>query len=416
MSPPRALIVGFSIAGSSTAYWLWRAGFHCTIIERFSSLRPGGQAVDIRTCGVSVMRKMPGLEALVRQHSTQEDGKCFVRDDGRPYGVIRSTGNADRQGIMSEFEIFRGELSRLLVGMTKDLPGVEYIFSETISLIDNRADGVEVSFANGTPEAKYDFVVACDGATSRTRAMAFDCDVRDNVHPTGTWAAYFSIPTDLLNGSKIGHGLSAPGGRFVSVGHDPTGGERVMFMCVNQSAKKLEEFQRASSQGESVLKTSVAHTLRNIGWLTPRLLSEMETSKDFYASEVVQVKPPSLYRNRVVLVGDAGYAAGPTGGGTSLALTGAYILAGELSKHGGDIETGLRAYEEQMKPLITDLQKIPRLVGTIMAPQTVWGIWIRNHIFAAVAWTGIADFLGKYLAPAFADQKGFPVPEYEWDR
>lgn len=189
-----------------------------------------------------------------------------------------------------------------------------------------------------------------------------------------------------------------------------------MFMCVNQSAKKLEEFQRASSQGESVLKTSVAHTLRNIGWLTPRLLSEMETSKDFYASEVVQVKPPSLYRNRVVLVGDAGYAAGPTGGGTSLALTGAYILAGELSKHGGDIETGLRAYEEQMKPLITDLQKIPRLVGTIMAPQTVWGIWIRNHIFAAVAWTGIADFLGKYLAPAFADQKGFPVPEYEWDR
>jgi flavin-dependent dehydrogenase len=49
-------------------------------------------------------------------------------------------------------------------------------------------------------------------------------------------------------------------------------------------------------------------------------------SEDFYAGEIVQAKIPRLYDGRVVLVGDAGYAAGPTGSGTSLALAGAYIL------------------------------------------------------------------------------------------
>jgi len=45
-------------------------------------------------------------------------------------------------------------------------------------------------------------------------------------------------------------------------------------------------------------------------------------AKDFYASEIVQVKVPSLFRYGFVLVGDAGYAASLTGGGTSLALAG----------------------------------------------------------------------------------------------
>lgn len=362
------------------------------------------------------MRKMPGMEALVRKHSTQEEGVCFVRDDGRPYGIIRATGNADQQGIVSEFEIFRGDLSRVLVGLTEGRDGIQYVFGEQIASLQYSEEGVEVLFTNGRPPAKYDLVVACDGATSRTRAMGLDCSFRDHVHSTGTWAAYFSIESDLLGGSKIGHGHSAPGGRFVSIGHDPAGGNRIMFMCVNQLAHKLDEFRKASGQGEGPLKAFVAGQFCDVGWETGRVLQEMKTSKDFYASEVVQVKTPSLFRNRVVLVGDAGYAAGPTGGGTSLALTGGYMLAGELCKYRGDIAAGLKGYEEQMAPLIKELQKIPPFVGTIMAPQTSWGIWVRNHIFAFVAWTGIAEFLGKYLGAAFADNTAFPLPEYQWVR
>ncbi|OAL07067.1 FAD/NAD(P)-binding domain-containing protein [Phaeosphaeriaceae sp. SRC1lsM3a] len=414
MSRRRALIVGCSIAGPSTAYWLHRAGFTVTVIERFPSLRRGGQAVDIRTCGVSAMRKIHGMEALVREHSTQEEGVAFVRDDGTPFGVIRATGNAERQSLVSEFEIFRGSLSEVLVGLTEKQEGVEYVFGEQIASLQDSEDGVEVEFANGTATATYDLVVACDGATSRTRAMEFECGVREHILPTGVWAAYFSIVPDLLHGSKISHGQSAPGGRFMSIGHDPVGGNRVMFMCVNQPHQNLQAFRDASSQGEDALKAFVTEKFRDVGWETSRVLQEMETSRDFYASEVVQVKTPALHKNRVVLVGDAGYAAGPTGGGTSLALAGGYILAGELCKHGGDVAAGLKGYEAQMAPLIKELQKIPPFVGTIMAPQTKWGIWVRNLIFAFVAWTGIAEFLSKYLGAAFADNTAFPIPEYQW--
>lgn len=78
MSNLKVLVVGASIVGPSTAYWLSRAGFNVTIIERFPSLRLGGQAVDIRTFGVSVMRKIPGLEAI-RAASTQEAAVSLVR-------------------------------------------------------------------------------------------------------------------------------------------------------------------------------------------------------------------------------------------------------------------------------------------------------------------------------------------------
>lgn len=109
MSRLNVLVVGASIAGPTAAYWFARAGASVTVIERFPSLRTSGQAVDIRTVGVEVMRKMPGMEAAVRAKTTTLEGMSFVRDDGRPYGVIKATGDPEQQSIVSEFEIFRGE-------------------------------------------------------------------------------------------------------------------------------------------------------------------------------------------------------------------------------------------------------------------------------------------------------------------
>ena len=54
----------------------------------------------------------------------------------------------------------------------------------------------------------------------------------------------------------------------------------------------------------------------------------------------------SWSRGRVTLVGDAGYCPGPAvGGSTSLAVFGAYVLAGELARAGGDHVRAFAAYE-----------------------------------------------------------------------
>jgi 2-polyprenyl-6-methoxyphenol hydroxylase-like FAD-dependent oxidoreductase len=416
MSSLRVLVVGSSIAGPSTAYWLSKLGYQITLLERAPSLRTGGQAVDIRTSGVTVMRKIPGLEASVRAASTGETGVSLVSSSGRSYGVIRATGDAQRQSLISEFEVFRGDLAKCLVALTAKEGNVEKVYGEQIAAMKQNSgdESVDVEFANGLPPATYDLIVACDGATSRTRAMALECGVRDHVHPTNSWAAYYSVAEDLLDGSTIGHGHSAPGGRSISLGTDPAGGCRVMFMCVNQSSAAMQSFRTAQAQGDDALKSHVSQLFADVGWLTATVLKLLPTSQDFYASEIVQVKAPALHKGSVVFVGDAGYATGPTGGGTSLAMTGGYMLAGELGKHPHDLAAGLRGYEERMKPLIAEMQKIPPLVGTIMAPQTRWGLWIRNRIFAIVAWSGVAEFAQRYLGAAFASSEEFSVPEYEW--
>ncbi|GAB7336977.1 hypothetical protein MBLNU457_g2398t2 [Dothideomycetes sp. NU457] len=257
MPPLNVLVVGASIAGPATAYWLSRIGARVTVIERFSQLRTGGQAVDIRTVGVSVMRQTAGMEALVRARSTREEGVSFVREDGRPYGVIRATGNPDQQSLISEYEIYRGHLSKILVDLTQNNKQVTYIFNEQVaSMRQNLSENgpVTVKFTNGTATSDYDLVVACDGATSRIRAMGLSCGVRDHVVPTNSWAAYFSSKEDYLHGSLIGQAHSAPGGRFISIGSDTAGFSRILLMAVNQQDKAIKSYRHALDRGDSAIR------------------------------------------------------------------------------------------------------------------------------------------------------------------
>src|SRR6201995_4297867 len=106
MSQLRVLIVGASIAGPMAAYWMAKAGAKVTVIERFPELRTKGKGIDIRTTGVTVMRKIPGMEAAVRAKTTQLQGISFVNDAGQSYGTIRATGNPDQQSLGPEYEIF----------------------------------------------------------------------------------------------------------------------------------------------------------------------------------------------------------------------------------------------------------------------------------------------------------------------
>jgi len=173
-------------------------------------------------------------------------------------------------------------------------------------------------------------------------------------------------------------------------------------------------FRTAIKEGDDSLKQYITKCYSGMGWKTNDILNGMMASDDVYASEIVQVKPPSLSRGRFVMVGDAGYAPGFTGGGTSLALAGAYTLAGEVFKNKGNLAAGLEGYEQVMRPIINDLSKVPPLVTTIMAPQTAWGIWLRNHIFALIAWSRILEFGQKFFAGAFAQTNKEALPNYEW--
>lgn len=204
MSRPHALVVGASIAGPMTAYWLSRAGFKVTIIERFPTFRSGGQNIDIRTSGVTIMGKIPGMEASVRAKTTTQDTIHFVNSKGKSYATMKQSGDPKKQTLLSEYEIFRDDLSKILFDLTEENPNVEYVFGEQVSAIhqDFEKGRATVEFQEGKlPTGEYDLVVACDGATSRTRAMGLDRNVKEHVHPLNMWAAYASVEKDYLNGT-----------------------------------------------------------------------------------------------------------------------------------------------------------------------------------------------------------------------
>src|SRR5262249_12124257 len=72
------------------------------------------------------------------------------------------------------------------------------------------------------------------------------------------------------------------------------------------------------------------------GWGVPRLLDMMPTATDWYFDTAAQIDMPRWSDGRVVLVGDAAYCASPMSGqGTSIALIGAHVLAGELAAAAG---------------------------------------------------------------------------------
>ncbi|WWC96442.1 hypothetical protein V866_003310 [Kwoniella sp. B9012] len=447
LSNLKVLVCGASIAGPTTAYWLARAGASVTVIERFPQLRTAGHNVDIRHLGLKVMHQMKGMEEQVLKKKLDLRGISLVNPtNGGTFGVLggnndnkeKKNNNNDGQSLLSEYEIYRGDLSEIIVDLSINLPNpkipINYVFGEEISSITPTSTGhngdcdgqVEVGFTNGQlPTETYDLVVDCGGSMSRTRGIGMGSNLspKDHLNPVNSWTANFSIPKgpDDNTNTNIALAHSAPGGRVIFL--DNTQKERTKVVATKQttSSKELEDFRQSLKAGESQLKRYVHDIFEGSGWRTEEILRGMMNSRsnDFYAGEWVQVKLPRLYSSKgnFVLVGDAGYAPGPTGAGTSLALTGGYILAGELmsaQKEGKGTRAGLEAYNDRMRPIIDDLQKLPPFIKTAMAPQTAWGIWIRNRMFSFIVRSRVLEVMGKYVAPAFESGEKYKLPQYEW--
>lgn len=352
----------------------------------------------------------------------------IVDSQERPYITIKGTGDAEQQSLVSEYEIFRDDLARTLYDLTKENDRIRYVFGEQVSSIGQENGRVRITFANGKlSSSSFDLVVAADGATSRTRALGLGCNTRDHIEPLNAWAGYCTVPRDLLSGSKMARFSTSTPGRatIIAPDHDP-GQNRVVLMSSHPRSARtsdiLQPFQSAVKAGDEPLKQFLAKTFKG----HPRaeeILAAVKASTNLYASEAVQVKVPALHNGRFALVGDAGYAAGPIGTGTSLAITGAYLLAGEISKQPDDLEAALRSYEQRMRPIIDDMQQIPPGFPGIMTPQAPWALSLRNtilQVIGAVMTAGelmpvakLFSWIPALFSSSFGTDK-YSLPEYEW--
>ena len=146
-------------------------------------------------------------------------------------------------------------------------------------------------------------------------------------------------------------------------------------------------------------------------WVTPEVLQGMRESDDFYCSLFAQVRSPKLQDGRVVLLGDAGYAT--PGMGTSLAIIGGYVLAGELLSHPGDIKTAVTQYEQLLSKFARSSQH-DDIAMQLLNPQSSWGIGIRDAILWFVTSIKLPE-LGVLVASKLGfTERPFALPEYRW--
>jgi 2-polyprenyl-6-methoxyphenol hydroxylase-like FAD-dependent oxidoreductase len=349
----KVLISGASIAGPALAYWLHRYGCDVTVVERTPTLRAGGQAVDFKGATHRTVLERMGILDEVRRRQTGGRDQTVVDADGRPLAVIPGefTGG--------DIEIRRGDLAELLYERTVD--DVAYRFGDSITSLTETADGVQVTFQTAAPRT-YDIVVGADGIHSNVRRLAFGPEpdfVRFGGH-------YYAIADLGVDGDAV---MYNEPGRMAAVG-----GPKAPAFFVFKSGELSYDRDDIGQQKELLLAA-----YRGGGWRLPELLDRVPGAGEFYLDSISRVEIDRYAMGRIVLLGDSAYGNTLGGFGTGLAIVGAYVLAGELLRAGGDHRTAFAQYQEKMRGYARVAKK--GNAGPFLAPATPLRMRMRNWTF-----------------------------------
>ena len=394
---PHALISGAGIGGPALAHQLTARGWRATVIERYPQRRDEGQNVDIRGAAREVVRRM-GIDEDVRAANTGEVGTRFVRADGSAAASFPVGAPGTSDGPTAELEILRGELSRILIEHSAE--HTEYRFGTQISEVTDHGDRVAVALEDGS-SVEADLLVIAEGLHSRSRRFVTDTDVA----ALGMYFAYATIPRSVED-DNWWNWQHATHSRSVHLRPDNLGTTRAVLTFISD-VRGFEDLDRAGQM------TILRSTFADVGGAAPRVLAALEDGAPMYFSVAGQVRTPRWSRGRVALLGDAAFCNATFGGaGTSLALLGAYILAGELAAT-DDIRSALSGYERRMAPFADAAPEVRAGTLRFANPRS------RNGIRALHAAAGLAaspfgkavgTVTGRALVNIGADR--LPLPDY----
>jgi len=360
------LISGAGIAGLTAAYWLRRYGFAPTIVERAPSLLTGGYKIDVRGTALQVLRRM-GIHDAVVAASTDMQGALLVDRDGN---VIKEmSGDEFGHRVSEDLEIVRGTLCRILMDHIAD---AEFIFGDSIRVISQSSDSVQVEFTRNGPR-KFDLVIGADGLHSNVRRIVFGDESRF-LRELGLYLCVYTVP-NYLNLDRMEMQYTELG-RVAAIWSSR--GDANAKACFGFVAPARVDL-RDRAQQQHVL----TDVYRGIGGEIPRLLEMMPGASDFYFDAAAQISMAHWSQGRVVLVGDAGYCASPMSGqGTSLALIGAYVLAGELAAASGAYQTAFQQYENEIRPFVALNQALGLKSANLMRSKEKKNVmtWLLEQI------------------------------------
>lgn len=394
----RILVSGASIAGPTVAYWLNRFGCDVTVVERAAAVRGGGYPIDVRGPAIDVAERM-GILPMLRDAHIQSRKITFLHPDGSIAGAIRPEELTGGDG-QRDIELPRGDLTDCLYCLTKD-GSIRYRFNDSIASLGDDGGGVGVTFESGAT-GYYDVVIGADGIHSRTRRLAFGPEQAFS-HYLGYCYNGYAIPNFLgLTHESLAYATPGRYAILSAVKHSPT---LHAFLIFAAETPPFGDHQDAAQQ-----RRLITEKFAGVGWEVPKLVDAVQHADDLYYDVVSQIKLDCWSKGRVVLVGDSAFAPSfLSGQGSSLAMIGAYILAGELatSRHPFD---AFANYERLMRPYALANQDLAGDGGTFLLPLTQADIAARNRALASLGSDHAEAMLGQTSRMV---HRALALPDYE---
>ncbi len=365
------LISGIGIGGPTLAYWLWRYGFSPTLVECAPALRTGGYVIDFWGLGYDIAERM-GLLPEINRVGYHVRELRIVDDHGRRVAGFGTRAFDELTG--GRFvTIARSDLSRLIFSQIEG--SAEILFGDTITELHEEADGMRVAFEHAH-ERRFDLVIGADGLHSNLRRLVFGPQDRFEKR-LGYTVAAFEVPGYRPRDEGVYVVYGHPGqhiGRFAL--HD----DRTLFLFIF-----ADDLDRPSDPRDiTAQRAIVRERFPGKAWECEKILAALDQSSDLYFDRVSQIRMENWSQGRVALIGDAAFCVSLMAGqGSALAMTSAYVLAGELARAGGRHDEAFHRYETRLRPFLATKQKGAERFAKAFVPRTRWGVFVRNQVLKA---------------------------------
>lgn len=375
------LISGAGIAGPTLAYWLGVYGVKSTLVEQAPQLRTGGYAIDFWGLGFDIAERMGILPQLEHDGYKIKELR-IVNARGQRIGGF----NVDifRKAARGRYiTIPRSDLAK---NIFRKVDGCcETIFGDSITGIQQGANGVDVTFER-TPSRRFGLVIGADGLHSNVRKLTFGEEDRFEKF-LGYSVAAFEVSGYRPREEDIYINYSTPGKQ---VGRLSLRNDRTLFLFVfaDERGNRIDVDDIESQR--KVLRVQFGH----LGWECPQIVAAMESCPDLYFDRVSQIRMDAWSKGRVGLIGDAAFCPSLLAGqGSALAMIGAYVLAGELSRTPNSPEKALTRYQALLHPFMLTKQKAAEKLATSFTPKTRWGLFLRDQVTKAFAIPFVAKLM-----------------------
>ncbi|OBF71901.1 hypothetical protein A5750_19330 [Mycobacterium sp. 852002-51613_SCH5001154] len=385
----RIAISGAGVAGAALAHWLHRTGHTPTLIEQAPHFRTGGYMIDFWGVGYQVAKRM-GIEEPIREAGYEMERLRSVGSRGEvkadvKVDVFRRLLGADYTSLP------RGDLAAAMYATIEDK--VETMFGDSIAAVDEHGDGVRLTLDSGGTR-EFDLLIGADGLHSNVRRLVFG--------PEGQFEHYLGckVAACVVDGYR-------PRDELVYVTYAAPGRQLARFALRGDRTTFLFIFRAEHGVAGVDPIEELRNTFGDCGWEAHDMLAALDGADDLYSDVVSQIRMDRWSSGRVLLIGDAAGCISLLGGeGTGLAITEAYVLAGELARADGDHRRAFDAYEARLRPFIANKQAGAVRYTGFFATRTRLGLWLRNMALHTMNFAPLATVFAGGV------RDDFELPDY----